>query len=51
MIEEMNVYALKESLFRQETDIYLHDTIDLKKVDSDTYHNDNEQGNFYESQS
>tara|TARA_B100002019_G_scaffold225315_1_gene198327 strand:+ start:234 stop:1088 length:855 start_codon:yes stop_codon:yes gene_type:complete len=46
MIEEMNVYALKESLFRQETDIYLHDTVDLKKVDSDTYHNDNEQGNF-----
>ncbi len=46
MIEEMNVYALKESLFRQETDIYLHDTPDLKKVDSDTYHNDNEQGNF-----
>ena len=46
MIEEMNVFALKESLFRQETDIYLHDKPNLKKVDSDTYHNDNDKGNF-----
>ena len=46
LIEDMNVYALKESLFRQETDIYLHDTIDLKKVDSDTFHNENRKSNF-----
>ena len=39
MIEEMNVYALKESLFRQETDIYLHDIVNMDKVDSDTFHN------------
>ena len=39
MIEEMNVFALKESLFRQDTDIYLHDRVNIDKVDSDTFHN------------
>lgn len=46
LIEDMNVYALKESLFRQETDIYLHDKPDLTKVDSDTFHNENRKSNF-----
>jgi len=39
MIEDMNVFALKESLFRQDTDIYLHDRVNIDKVDSDTFHN------------
>ena len=39
MIEEMNVFALKDSLFRQDTDIYLHDKVNMEKVDSDTFHN------------
>ena len=46
LIEELNVYALKESLFRQETDIYLHDKPNLKKVDSDTFHNENRKKGF-----
>ena len=46
LIEDLNVYALKESLFRQETDIYLHDKPNLKKVDSDTFHNENRKKGF-----
>jgi GR25 family glycosyltransferase involved in LPS biosynthesis len=46
LIEELNVYALKESLFRQETDIYLHDKPNLNLVDSDTFHNENRKKGF-----
>ena len=46
LIEDLNVYALKESLFRQETDIYLHDKKLLHKVDSDTFHNENRKKGF-----
>ena len=51
LIEDLNVYALKESLFRQETDIYLHDKPNLKKVDSDTFHNENRKKRFYKCES
>ena len=39
-LRDMKVFALKESLFRQETDIYIHDKNDwIAKLDSDTLHN------------
>tara|TARA_R100000908_G_C3751916_1_gene146459 strand:- start:1886 stop:2749 length:864 start_codon:yes stop_codon:yes gene_type:complete len=44
--EDYRVYALKESLFRQETDIYLHDKDQPELVDSDTFHNKNRDGKF-----
>lgn len=44
--EKYKVFALKESLFRQETDIYLHDKDQPELVDSDTFHNKNRDGKF-----
>ena len=48
MIDEMNVVALKKSLFRQRTDIYLHDKKLLHKVDSDTFYNEYREEKFTE---
>lgn len=48
MIGQMNVFALKKSLFRQRTDIYLHDKKLLHKVDSDTFYNDYREEKFTE---
>tara|TARA_X000001382_G_scaffold30774_1_gene19746 strand:+ start:474 stop:1331 length:858 start_codon:yes stop_codon:yes gene_type:complete len=48
MIGDMNVFALKKSLFRQRTDIYLHDKRVMEKVDSDTFYNDYRRGKFTE---
>ena len=36
LMEELNIFTLKKSFFRQRTDIYLHDKNQPKKVDSDT---------------
>ena len=46
MIGQMN--QLKKSLFRQRTDIYLHDKKLLHKVDSDTFYNDYREEKFTE---
>tara|TARA_B100001113_G_scaffold335020_1_gene314185 strand:+ start:438 stop:1298 length:861 start_codon:yes stop_codon:yes gene_type:complete len=48
MSEKMNVYALKKSLFRQRTDIYLHDKKLYHKVDSDTFYNQYRKEKFTE---
>ena len=48
MIEKMNVFALKESLFRQESDIYQHDMKKPESIDSDTFHNNYRGAKFTE---
>ena len=48
ILDDMNIFALKKSLFRQRTDIYLHDKKLLHKVDSDTFYNEYREEKFTE---
>ncbi len=48
MIDKMKVYALKESLFRQDSDIYQHDLKRPESIDSDTFHNNYRGAKFTE---
>ena len=45
MIDELNVYSVKESLFRQRGDIYIEKKLP-EKVDSDTFHNSYYKGSI-----
>ena len=46
ILDDMNIFALKKSLFRQHTDIYLHDKKRPDKVDSDTFYNGSRLGQY-----
>ena len=46
LLDDMNIFALKKSLFRQHTDIYLHDKKQPEKVDSDTFYNGSRLGQY-----